>query len=149
MGFCAPFITVMNILTIASSRKYRLNVQHQDSEESKKRKKTEIRLFVLGFVVSASYVTSELFIVLYTLSLWKISVFADINDDLMYTWYMRFYDFFSMCDPYLLVFLSPTVRAKFFQMLSFNRFGKTTPTSSGAAQLGGQNRIIPSLVNVA
>lgn len=150
-GICAPVITVMNILTIATSRRYRRSVQDQDSEIFRQKKKVEIRLSFVGFVVSTSYVTSVIFDVLVTVSQWNISLFAGMNSDALLTWYYRFFDIFTMCDPYLLLFLSPAVRAKFFQIFFCNHFPETAPTLSGIQpkQQKRQSNRLPPLVNVA
>jgi hypothetical protein len=81
----------------------------------------ELKLAIVGAIISVSYLTSAVFLFLYTMgSTDKLSVDPE---QMMNLYYISF-DIFTMCNPYLLLFLSSTVRGEFVSFLTCNRFWK-------------------------
>ncbi len=85
-----------------------------ESETTRARRKVEVRLLIVGIIISASYMTSIVFATLGNLASMN---WIPLNAYEMYAWYYRMFDIFTMCNPYVLLILSEVTRKAFLSFI--------------------------------
>ncbi len=123
----------MNIMSVVISVKIRRQISTGESEISKARKNAEVRLAVVGLIISASYVSSVVFLFLWELATSNV---LSIDGDEMSNLYYDSFDTFTLCNPYLLLILSGTTRTAFFRFIDCRRFvNKVTNQTTRATRI--------------
>jgi hypothetical protein len=105
----------MNVMTVAISIKNRRQISNTNSEMTGTRKKVEMRLAVVGIIISMSYVSSVVFLALFYLA---SSNFLRLDDDEMSNLFYDSFDTLTLCNPYLLLILSQATRIAFFRFIN-------------------------------
>jgi hypothetical protein len=114
----SPLIILMNIMTVAFSIKNRLQLSNADSETIRARQKAELRLVVVGIIISLSYVSSVVLLALWQFSNSNLLPFDSYQ---MSQVYYDSFDTFTLCNPYLLLILSEATRTEFFRFLGYKQ----------------------------
>lgn len=101
---------------IARRRMSRNDPNHDDP-----RRKHEIRLTAVGCILSGTYTTAALAQVLVWIMILGIIPYSDDIVEFSYQWFLNFFDIFTLCNPYLLLFLSSIVRRQYLAFLGFRK----------------------------
>jgi hypothetical protein len=111
---CAPFVVIMNFMAVVISVRNRHQITNTESEINEGRRKAELRLLIVGIIISVSYVSSVIFITLCQLAYKNL---IPLNGDEMLIWYYNTFDIFTLCNPYILLILSEITRKAFLSFI--------------------------------
>lgn len=119
----------MNVLIVVYMRKSnqaRRNLDRNNLNRDDSSRKQEIRLTVVGCVLSGTYTTAAMAQVLAWVTILGIIPYSDDLIEFSYEWFLNFFDIFTLCNPYLLLFLSSAARRQFFDFLGIKKSKSVT-----------------------
>jgi hypothetical protein len=126
LGTAVPVLLFTNFFTVMFLRRYNKSVSTRQNDKAVKRNET--RLAIVGIFLSTTYticVLTDIFEAMYALNIpYNTDIFA--LDRILY-WYIIFFDLFTLSSPYLLLFLSSSVRA---HVLSLFKLKQTSVSGS-------------------
>ena len=119
LSFCVavPIIVISNIIIVVFVRKHGKNPAVWAENSKSYSLGNEFRFAFVGGLLSISYTLAMSNQIYYFLVYMEVLPDSTTGSNFVYTWYLIFFDLFTLSNPYLLVFLSSLVRRRLLRLL--------------------------------